>query len=79
MFMEPIEKNNSEITSKTKKIRIARNAIIVLNTIAGLLMCFVYFQLFNLTFIILGIALILLNIPLFFTFNKIEKQLKNYL
>jgi hypothetical protein len=72
-----MEETKLESVEKSKKrIRSSRNIISICNSLAAIFIFSIYFQIPDFIFIILSGILLLVNIPIFILFNKIENKIE---
>jgi hypothetical protein len=74
--LKKITKNKKELNKAQKKIKFAMWSILICNFIAGCFMGSIYFIIDNIIYLIIGIVLILLDIPAYKSLNKIIEKLE---
>ena len=67
---------NTEVEQSKKRLRTSRNILLLCNFFAALLVFSIYFHFQNFIFIVLAGILLLVNIPAFILFKKIESDIK---
>jgi len=73
--LQKINKNEKEMTKTRKKIKITIWAIIICNFLAGCFIGSIYFILKDIIYLIIGIFIVLLDIPIYIFLNIIVKKI----
>ena len=73
--LQNITKNKKDMTKTRKKIKITIWSIIVCNFLAGCFIGSIYFILKDIIYLIIGIFIVLLDIPIYIFLNTIIKKI----
>ena len=73
--LQKITKNKKEINKTKKRIKFAMFSILICNFLAGCFVGSIYFIMNDIIYLIIGIVVILLDIPVYFLLKKVIKNI----
>jgi len=73
--LQNISKNKKEMTKARKKIKITIWSIMICNFLAGCFVGSIYFILDDIVYLLIGIVIILLDIPAYIFLNRIIEKI----